>query len=681
MDTALPAADPASPWMKHLERAHGKAHAAARAIGEESEPSLHLAPAARRLELGIAAMYDAFDGRADRPTALNLAHGRLWDAAILVARAGLPGALAALREACAELVSAEARFPLVTLAAPTMAPLRAAIEALPLHAIARASLTPTFRAPPLAEPEAEVPAVVLPEPTTFAELAAAAEAARGVAAAQRKAHQERAALPAAKTPAEAPIEAEAPPGFAFAPPPALGEDDFVRRWARECFDEIGMIGVQRAPLPGDEWRMSLPLERRLLTAVDAIAALGPTAIAHLEPLALDVPVANPMSVFAIATMGGSLEGRDALACAERVLHHFGPNDPTVAEPFVAAMKLAPNPFVPGVLRALLAATERGCRAVAVEVLAYRGWLLPDELAALAEEEDPRVFALALPALAAARHRDLGRALARALPHADPRVQAAALDAMALAAHPQAAGAARVAAAGALGDRALIHVAIAASEEDARWLLARLNASPTVAAIEAVGWAGLVDAVPALLRALEEDDEPVKLAAGAALDRLLGASLIDRIEILPEALADVEIVDPDPDPDADRPARPTLVELMLHPRDQPSAGSSETLEVPSIDPARWRAHWAEHAHRHDPKQRLRRGNPYSPSMSLYELDRLPLSVDDRRRLHRELAARTGKLTHFDPHDFVLAQEQSLAAWGALVRATVETPGSWGRPAAR
>jgi hypothetical protein len=677
MDTALPAADPASPWMKHLERAHGKAHAAARAIGEESEPSSHLEPAARRLELGIAAMYDAFDGRADRPTAINLAHARLWDAAILVARAGLSGALASLREACAELVSAEARFPLVTLAAPVATPLRAAIEALPLHAIARASLSPTFRAPPLAEPEDEVPAVLLPEPTTFAELAAAAEAARGVAAEQRRAHQSRPAVPAAETPAAAPIEA--PPGFAFVPPPALGEDDFVRKWARECFDEIGMIGVQRAPLPGDEWRMSLPLERRLLTAVDAIAALGPAAIAHLEPLALDVPVANPMSVFAIATMGGCLEGRDALACAERVLHHFGPNDPTVAEPFVAAMKLAPNPFVSSVLRSLIASSERGCRAVAVEVLAYRGWLSVDELTALAEEEDPRVFALALPALAAARHRDLGRALARALPHADLRVQAAALDAMAIAAHPQAAAAARIAALGALGDRALRRVAIVAGEDDARWLLAQLEASPTVATIEAVGWAGLVDAVPALLRALEEGDEPVKLAAGAALDRLLGASLIDRIEILPEALVDVELADPDPE--ADLPARSSLVELMKHPRDQPSAGSSETLEVPSIDPSRWRAHWAEHGHRHDPKQRLRRGNPYSPSMSLYELDRLPLSVDERRCLHRELAARTGKLTHFDPHDFVLAQEQCLAAWGALVRGAAEVPGSWGRPSAR
>ena len=96
-----------------------------------------------------------------------------------------------------------------------------------------------------------------------------------------------------------------------------------------------------------------------------------------------------------------------------------------------------------------------------------------------------------------------------------------------------------------------------------------------------------------------------------------------------------------------------------------------------DPAKWRAFWLEHRRSFDPKQRLRRGNPYSPSVSLYELDQLPLSPEDRRRLHRELGARTGKLTRFDPHDFVLVQERSLAAWGALVKASAETPGSWGR----
>jgi hypothetical protein len=662
--------------MNHLERAHDRIHAAARAIEEHIEPSVHLEPAARRLERGLGAMYDAFDGRADRTTSIGVAHARFWDAAILVARAGLPSALAALREACSELVGAEERFPREPLAGRAAAELQAGADLPPLHAIERASLTPSLRAPPVPEPEADVPGIDLPEPTTFEELAAVAEAARRLARERREARKRSEAPTEAKAPA--PAKGAPPPGFAFAPPAALDDEAFVRRWARECFEEIGMLGLQRAPLAGDDWRACQALERRMIAALDALAALGPIAVAHVEPLAMDAPIANPMSVFAMAMIGGCLEGRDALAGAERVLYRFGPNDPTVAEPFAAAMKLAPSPFVRSALRSLYASAELGCRAIAVEVLAYRGWLTAEELADLADAEDPRVLALALPALAAARHRDLGRAVTRSLGHADLRLQAVALDAMALAAHPQAASAAREAAEGALGDRALVRLAIVGDEGDARWLLERMEALPTPVAVEAVGWAGIVDAVPALVRLLESEDDKIKLAAGAALDRLLGANLIESIEVLPEALEEVDVVDPDPDP---RKPREPLDVRVSDPRDRPPAGSRETLEVPSTDPAKWRAYWGEHGRRIDPTLRLRRGQPYSPSISLYELDQLSLPLEDRRRLHRELSAQTGKTMHFDPYDFVVVQEQSLKAWGALVRASVETPGSWGRAGRR
>ncbi|WP_437601956.1 hypothetical protein WMF28_10085 [Sorangium sp. So ce590] len=677
MRTEPAAADPASVWMTHLERAHDRAHAAARSIEDHAEPSAHLAPAARRIEHGLAAMYDAFDGRADRPTAIGVAHARLWDAAILVARAGLPGALVALREACAELVAAERRFPRVPLAGRAAVELQAGSTLPPLHTIERASLMPSFRAPPVPEPEGEAAVIELPEPTTFEELAAVAERARRMAQERAQALAGRLkAPPAVKAKVEAPVEV--PSGFAFAPPPPLDEGAFVRRWARECFDEIGMLGLQRAPLPGDDWRACQALETRLINAIDALAALGPIAMAHVEPMAMDAPVANPMSMFAVAMIGGCIEGRDALAGAERVLHRFGPNDPAVAEAFAAAMKLAPNPFVRSVLRSLYASAEFGCRAIAVEVLAHRGWLEPDDLAALAEEQEPRILALALPALAAARHPALERALGRALAQGDTHLQAAALDATALAAHPRAAAAARAAADGALGDRALVRLAIAGGENDARWLLGRMQEKTTPAAVEAVGWAGWVGAVPALLQLLEAEDKETKLAAGAALDRLLGANLVDLIEVMPEALATVDVVDPDPESPR---RRESLAALVSHPRDQPPAGSAETLEVPSTDPARWRAYWAAYADRHPPRLRVRRGQAYSPSVSLYELDRLSASPEDRRRLHRELAARTGKLTPFDPFDFVHTQERSLETWASFVRASAETPGSWGRPNVR
>lgn len=661
MTDALATFDAGAPWVMHLERAHGLIHAAARVIEEESEPSAHLEPAARRLEHGLGALYDALDGRADRLTAIGLAHGRVWEAAVHLARAGRASALGWLRGACEELVAAEERFPRVPIGRRSSALLRAGVDRPPLHAVERASLMPSFRAPKVPEPEPEEQQLALPEPTTFEALAAAAEVVRRLA---RERVKRRLNLPKlAPEPKEVAPAEEIPPGFAHVPPAARSEDDFIRQWARVCLEEIGMLGVQRAPLPGDDWSACQSLELRMIASIDALTALGPLAVAHIEPWAMDAPAADPMRIFAASMAGGCLEGRDALACAERVLFRFGPGDPVVAEAFAAAMKLAPNPFVPNGLRTLFASPERGCRAIAVEVLAYRGWLTRAELDALCEEEDARVFALALPAVAAARHAGLQRALDRALAHGDLDVQAAALDAMAIAAHPRAAAAARAAAAGALGERALVRLAIVAGDEDARWLVDRMRRAPTAAAIEAAGWVGLVEAVPALIALLEAEDEEVRLAAGAALERMLGANLVQQIEVEPEAIEDVEVVDPSPEP---RRGRVPLAALVSEPRDRPPAGSKDTLEVPSTEPERWRAYWTEHGERFDPKLRYRRGQQHSPSVSLYELDGLALSAEDRRRLCRELAARTGKWVRFEPHDFVADQVRSLRAWERVVR---------------
>ncbi len=665
-----------SAWLAHLELAHGFVHAAARVLSEQDDPSPYLAPAARRLEGGIVAIYDAFDGRADRVSSLGMAHARLLDAAILTAHAGLPTALAALERACGELIAAEERFPRVPLAGRAAASLQAGLVLPALHVVERVSLSPVFRAPPVPEIEPEIATLALPDPKTFAELAQVAEALCRHAKALRRAP----ASPAPRRlPRPRPAPEDVPEGFAFAPPKPIHEDDFRRRWARECFEKIGMLGEQRLPLLDDDWRACQALEKRMIGALDAFAALGPVALAYVERLALDAPAADAMRIFSAAMIGGCVEGRDALGGAERVLHRFGPGDPMVASAFASAMKLAPNPFVPSVLRALLIAPERGCRAIAVEALAHRGWLTSAELSALSDEEDPAILALALPALASARHPDFQRLLVRALGHPAARVQAAALDAMALAAHAQAAQAARAAASGPLGEGTLIRLAIVAAEDDARWLLERMKTLPSPASIKAVGWAGLVAAVPTLLDLLEtsETDE-AKLAAGAALERLLGAGLKDVIEVLPEALEEVDVLDPDPDRAVNPRAVRSLAELIGDRRDRPPAGSSDSVEVPSTKPARWRAYWNEHHTHYDPRMRLRRGQAYSPSVSLYELDGSSLAPEDRRRLHRELAARTGKITSFDPHDLVATQEQSLIAWEALVRGTSENSGAWMRP---
>ena len=665
---APPAADPGSAWMKHLERAHDRALIAARAFEDESEPNAHVGPAARHLERGLGALYDAFDGRADRPTAMNAAGARFWDAAVLAARGGLADVVAALREACSELVAAESRLPRVGLAAFSDRALVAGDATPRLHVVARASIVPDPKTPGAPPPPAEMSLLATPDPKTFDELAAVAEAAKRRALASRPkpvapSIREARALP--------PPPAEPPPGFAFPPPPAISERAFIHRWARECFLEIGMLGIQRLPLPGDDWRACRSLDRRLVTALDAVAALGPVALAHLESIAMDAPAVDPMRVFAMAMVAGSFDGRDVLGCAERVLHRFGAADPLVFEPFSAALKLSANAFVPGAMATLFRSGVAGRRAIAIDVLAHRGGLDDVQLAELCESTDARELALGLRALGVARHRELPRVAERALAREEADVVAAALDALILAARPEAASAARAAASGVLGDEALIRLALIANLDDARWILDRMRAAPSVASVEAVGRAGLVAAVVPLLGLLAGDEE-IALAAGAALDRLVGANLVDTIEIDPEVLVSTPVIDPDPDA---APARAPLADAVGDPRDRPPAGSKERLEVPSKDPEKWRAYWAEHGRRLDAKLRTRRGKPYSALALFEELDRAPLGPDDRRRVHLELVARTGRHLPFDPCDFVVVQEERLKAWETLAKQGPDAPGSW------
>ena len=91
------------------------------------------------------------------------------------------------------------------------------------------------------------------------------------------------------------------------------------------------------------------------------------------------------------------------------------------------------------------------------------------------------------------------------------------------------------------------------------------------------------------------------AAGVALDRLLGANLRDTIEVFPEAIEEVPLVDPDPEPSPARPSFAALGVLASDPRSAPPTGSPEKLEVASVDPERWSAVWA--ARRDSSKARI------------------------------------------------------------------------------
>jgi len=68
----------------------------------------------------------------------------------------------------------------------------------------------------------------------------------------------------------------------------------IRRWARECFEEVGMLGGAAHAHSRRRLAHVLSLERRMVhirSRRDRGRSPRPR-IAYLEPLALDAPVAN-----------------------------------------------------------------------------------------------------------------------------------------------------------------------------------------------------------------------------------------------------------------------------------------------------------------------------------------------------------------------------------------------------
>ncbi len=673
-------------WLLALERAHAQALRAARTL--EATPSKvgDLAPAARPIEEALAALYGAFDRRADPLAATRDAETALDRAVAALGPLAerdrvLADASAWLRDARKVLGVAEERFARVPPELPEIAELRASGDVPTLHRLERPSIAATIRLGPPPDPEPAPLPPPLPPPTTpaeltrrVAELADRAEARRREAEA-RRAERRRSVRAAPEEPPDP------PPGFARGRFAALTEPQRLAARLRDCFEEVAMIGMQRAPLLGDPWRTALVLERRMLRAIDAIAALGPAALARIEPMVLDAPAKDPSRGFAAAMILGSFDGRDALGAAERILRHLGPADPEVAASFAGALKLVPHPALPVALRTWLGDADGAVRALAVDVLAYRGWITPSELFAAAADPSPVVVAAALPALGLSRPPDLAALLEGPLAHAEPAVREAAWTALALAGHPRAAEALEAEvfspAGSRLASRAAVALAIVAEDREASRLIEAMRAEPTSALVVAAGWTGSPEAVPALIEVLRHKDAAIQLSAAYALERITGARLYEDVLVPPEKIDVPEVEEPDVGDDEPAP----LARVVSDPRDLPSDGAADVMSQPTVRVERWMAHWRDRGPSYKPAARYRRGRPYTPRVSLFELDALPLTPAERRLLQRELVVRTAQHVRFDPHDFVEVQVESLRAWGPIAEATSSTPGSWARPIRR
>lgn len=679
-----------------VDRALAASHAALRVL-DATPPTESTLPAARSVRRAVGALLDGLDGRTTLRSGLDRAI-----AALSFALATLGGekerpddappapgsddvgrALATMMEALTVAPASQLDAAPTREADRPRPPWRVAIHEPRLVDIPRASLLPpdTIRLPP--KPAKKPPPKVSPPGLDReALLAQAAKLASDAAL--------LAASTIAATEALLPMGAR-PKGdldtgsfLRSESTPPITELAFRRSIARSHFEDVGMYGLQRMPLFGDDFAEVQTIEARLLASCDAL--LGDALLVpELEKVARDTPAPDPMRVFAMAFVAGTLDGRDALAAAERTLYAHDPHDEGITEAFGAALALAPHPLASRVLTALVEAPEPAVRASSLRALSRRGPVDVNLLAAACESDDAAIIAAALPVLAVTQHplavqllAEIARSRGGAASAEDPAFAIALWEALALARHEDAAAIPRQFLASALSGPASLSLAIVGDASDAAALVSSAHAAPTLASISALGWSGTLAAVPTLLAALGNDD--FALAAARALERLLGTAVLEVTEVDPESLEAME-------PVAVR--TPSMLprgplSLAINRSDEESSASPDSMLLPPRDPAIWQKRFAEVRSalpRGGEGLRVRRGEPYLPAMSYAELGRtgegLNPSFAERQLLVRELTFRSGRIVAFSPEDLVVVQLRRLAECQSVLGAPAAA-GSFARP---
>ena len=397
-------------------------------------------------------------------------------------------------------------------------------------------------------------------PKTFEELAALVKQMKEKAAAPKPPRTKPAKLPPVAKP-------EPPPGFGPDIRPALSPTAFLQQRVRGCFEEVTMIGVQRAPLLGDPWRTARILERRMLACIDAIVVHGPpgdrddrSARPRCAPQGSVACLRDrddprvPLRPGHVGHGGAGLRGLRVRRSATRRAAGGGAEGRATPLPAAAAAHLPfgprSRPPRPRHRRARVPGNGDAGRAGASweRRAAGRGG---GTAVARPDAGIPAFGPPSTPPSSDRRHRSGSRRGWRWSSARDYRAVGSLRDALDAEAEDEAGSAASL-------------LGIVAGPDDAKLLLERAVATPTRASVAAVGWAGSKAAMPALMKLLQHKDEPVVLAAAYALDRMTNAGLYEDAIVEAE-----EIMVPDmPEPDLGEKKPPPLAKVVSDPRDMP-----------------------------------------------------------------------------------------------------------------
>ncbi len=673
--TQIEATQSAPPtWLQDLERAHDQLQRAIVLLEDTTEASFDTNATAIAVQRCLGALYDAVDSRQVPADAIHLARAASIEAEselsdLYAADEGPGGTLGQLIEqarlafAAAETSCAQPLDPASALPPPGHSPVTASMAVLRLHFVERGSLVPSIRVAPNTAQQDPEPYAPLDPPATFEELESYAERAR----AHIKDHIAKALARNDDAAADEPA------------PSSNGEGAFVAHWARECFDEISMLGSQRKPLLGDDWRTALELEQRMLWTVDAFASLGGGALATIERLALDGAAPDVERVFAATLLLSCFRGRDAIGLAERIARASA-RDPQALSRFGDASMLVEHPAQQDTLSRWLVEDDPAYREVAARILARRGLLSAEQLlACTTDRAEIAVQALSSPTFA--RHLDsadvdqapFAEQLERALASTHPALLQSGWLALAQSSRQRAISLLRSELDKKHGDTAAHLLAAIGSRIDAELLLARAMRRPTADTLAAIGTGGLVTAVARLIGLLGHDDQSINLASARALERVTGAGLYAKVAIEPEELVAPEL--PEPNVGGFIPAPEPLKKAISDPRFAPSDGSPDLLELPDPDQPRWQAWWEQNGERFDAELRYRGDKPFTPSVALEQLAGPTLSFAERGRAGVELLLLSGQDVGFDTDDFVIVQQRALDRWRALLAADTTVAGTW------
>lgn len=518
---------------------------------------------------------------------------------------------------------------------------------LPREVIPAAVVLPKPSSPPAPEPE---PIVEGPAPVSDASAMAALQAASARALEALDADD----LPPPPAPAPSPPRRarvdEAALSRAF-----FGEAEDPREslfeHARVFFEEMSMMGLMRRPDPGDLWHEMEPLEQRLLARLDAIVTVGTWVLPRLVKVIEDRPVPDPELAWGAVLLHGCLAGDDALDEALRVARSMDLTDAAMFEAVTDALTTVPHAGAERAMVGWTRAADPSLRRAALRVLGRRRALSAEALAEHLADADAGVVREAAAAMVGADGAVSSAVLGWLIGHEDDALAHAGMSAAAARGDLRGVLRARdlVASGRAAHGLAALHLAAGCSADMLDAFRVAMRGEGCAALTEALGTAGLAEAVPYLLDRADAGDA----GAFVSLQRITGASLTEEDPVGLYEDNEAPFTEAFPTP-------PTEVTLLE-------------------DAGAWRRWWAAHGHRARREVRWRFGRPWTLDATLWELAERDATTTERAWAWMELVARTGRAIPFDPMEWIAVQRKQIDAWRDYValRRGAFAAGTWTR----